>query len=78
MRVVFEQPFKCSIVSIDVSQTAGTLTPTATPTLNLLGAVDGKNNYLGLWLEYSELPTGTYSFDLTFKDIDGRKYRFSY
>ena len=71
MNVVFEAPYKCSIVTADVAQTAGTLTPSSIPTLALIGAKDGKNNYVGIWLEFSEIPTGNYTYNLTFKDIDG-------
>ena len=71
MNVVFEAPYKCSIVTADVAQTAGTLTPTAIPTLALIGAKDGKNNYVGIWLTFAEAATGNYTYELTFKDIDG-------
>ena len=73
MTVVFDNPFKCSILQIDATQTSGTLTPTNIPTMTLLGAIDGKNTFTGLWLTYSEVPSGTYEFELTFKDVDGNQ-----
>ena len=71
MTVTFENPYKCSILQISLTQVSGTLTPTNIPTLTLLGAIEGKNTFTGLWLEYSEVPSGTYEYQLTFKDVDG-------
>jgi len=72
MRVQFTSPYSCSIVTVEATQTAGTLTPTNIPDMGLIGPLgtDG-NTYAGVWLEFAEVPTGTYSYDLVFKDASG-------
>ena len=72
MRVQFNEPFKCSIVKVEATQTAGSLTPSNVPDLALIGPLGTGNTYSGLWLTFGDSPagTGTYSYDLVFKDID--------
>ena len=72
MRVQFDEPFKCSIVKVEATQTAGSLTPSNIPDMALIGPFGDGNTYAGLWLTFGDIPTGTgtYSYDLVFKDAD--------
>lgn len=70
-RVQFTTPYSCDIVKIVATETSGTAPAATTPiTINLLGCRDGFNTYSYLWQTFADVPSGTYTFDLVFKDVD--------
>jgi len=70
-RVQFTTPYSCDIVKVIATETSGTTPAATTPiTINLLGCRDGFNTYSYLWQTFAGVPSGTYTFDLVFKDVD--------
>ena len=71
LKTTFTALYKCTIVTIEATKMEGELTPSSIPVMGIIGAIGGNNTYSGLWLTFGDEPSGTYSFDLVFKDIAG-------